>query len=56
MMGDKIWGPRDPIALCESCHKTEFMLHTIEFPDGEAFQVCGMCKDEAHRLLTAVFS
>lgn len=51
--GERILGPKD--LVCESCHKTEFMLHAVEFPDGEIFRVCGMCRDEAHRILSEVF-
>lgn len=51
--GSRAWGPTD--AVCESCHRTELLLNEVIFPDGEKFRVCGMCREEAHRILSAVF-
>lgn len=51
--GQRIIGPKS--LVCESCHQTEFLLNTVTFPDGEVFEVCDRCADEAHRVLMAVF-
>ena len=51
--GNRAYGPKD--LVCDSCHRTEFLLREVTFSDGTKFRVCGMCADEAHRVLEAVF-
>lgn len=48
VLGERARGPKD--LTCHSCHRTEFLLHTVTFSDGERFPVCGMCADDAHLL------
>lgn len=47
-ISNRAWGPSN--AICDSCHETELLLHTVEFSDGALFHVCGRCAEVAHRL------
>lgn len=43
--GTRVYGPVD--LVCESCHRSNFILRVVEFSDGERFRVCDDCANIA---------